>query len=66
MDLAHAEAARGLFRDHPDTCFYPPRVVQAWITGENVNKLIASHGVNGDIGLFSIDLDGVDWLICRE
>jgi hypothetical protein len=65
-DPAHAEAARQLFREHPDTWLYPPRVAQAWITRENVNELLTSHGMGGEIDLLSVDLDGVDWWICKE
>lgn len=41
----------------------PPKLVQAWITAENVNELISSNGFTGEIDLLSIDVDGVDyWL----
>jgi hypothetical protein len=65
-DPANAEAARVLFREHSDTWVYPPRVVHAWITRDNVNELITAQGLEGEIDLLSIDLDGVDWWICRE
>lgn len=39
------------------------RPVCAFVTAENINDLIADHGLAGDIGLLSIDVDGVDyWL----
>lgn len=45
------------------TFCYPPRLVQAWVTAENVNDLIRDNGVEGEIDLLSIDIDGVDyWL----
>jgi hypothetical protein len=37
--------------------------VQAFITRDNVNGLISGAGVEGDIGLLSIDLDGNDYWI---
>lgn len=37
----------------------------AWITAENINSLIADHGYSGDIGLLSIDVDGVDYWIWK-
>lgn len=41
----------------------PPKLIQAWITAENVNDLVASNGFTGEIDLLSIDVDGVDyWL----
>jgi hypothetical protein len=37
----------------------------AWITAENINDLIASAGIRGDIGLLSVDVDGVDYWIWK-
>jgi hypothetical protein len=37
--------------------------VQAFITRDNVNDLLSEAGVEGDIGLLSIDLDGNDYWI---
>ena len=39
------------------------RAVTAFVTRENVNDLIVSAGVKGDIGLLSIDVDGMDYWI---
>lgn len=37
--------------------------VQAFVTRDNINQLIADNGFTGEIGLLSIDVDGVDyWL----
>ena len=35
----------------------------SWVTRDNVNDLIASHGFSGEVDLFSLDLDGVDYWI---
>ena len=35
----------------------------AFITRENINELITKNGISGDIGLLSIDLDGIDYWI---
>src|SRR5262249_5727343 len=43
----------------------PPAVVEAWITAENVNDLIRDHGFAGEIDLFSLDMDGVDYWIWK-
>lgn len=40
-----------------------PTCASAWITRENINDLLAEHGVVGEIDLLSLDLDGVDWWI---
>jgi hypothetical protein len=51
------------FRNHPDTFTYPPKLVHAWITRENVDSLITANGIKGEIDLLSLDLDGVDYWI---
>jgi len=51
------------FECHPDTAVYPPKFVRAWITAENVNDLIMTHGCGGEIDLLSLDIDGVDYWI---
>jgi hypothetical protein len=38
-------------------------VLEAFVTRENVNDLLVSGGVTGDIGLLSIDVDGNDYWI---
>jgi hypothetical protein len=37
--------------------------VQAFVTRDNINELIAARGINGDIGLLSIDIDGNDYWV---
>lgn len=37
----------------------------AWVTAENVNNLIESEGLRGDIGLLHIDVDGNDYWIWK-
>ena len=39
------------------------RAVHAWVTRENINELIIANGQSGEIDLFSLDLDGVDYWI---
>jgi hypothetical protein len=45
---------------------YDLRARCAFVTRENVNELIAGAGIEGDIGLLSIDLDGIDYWIWKE
>lgn len=40
-------------------------VVQAFITAENINELITSGGMKGEVGLLSIDIDGNDYWIWK-
>src|SRR3972149_5360491 len=39
------------------------RVVNEFITKENINSLITGAGIRGDIGLLSIDIDGNDYWV---
>jgi hypothetical protein len=39
------------------------RVVEAYVSRENVNALIDSSGLAGDVDLLSIDIDGVDYWV---
>ena len=42
---------------------YNLKAVPAFITRENINDLLSEQGVTGEIGLLSIDVDGVDYWI---
>jgi hypothetical protein len=37
--------------------------VSAWVTRDNINELITANGLAGDVDVFSLDLDGVDYWI---
>lgn len=41
------------------------KVVTSFITAENINELISSQGIRGEIGLLSIDIDGNDYWIWK-
>lgn len=56
---------QAFYRKHPDTFVYPPSFVHVWITAENVDHLITSHGIHGEIDLLSLDIDGVDYWIWK-
>jgi hypothetical protein len=61
----HVQAGREFYRTHPDTFNYPPKFAHAWVTAENVNDLIGSNGMSGEIDLLSLDIDGVDYWIWK-
>jgi hypothetical protein len=62
-DSTNIEIGKAIYGFLKSTSAKPPKLVHAWITAENVNDLITSHGFSGEIDLLSIDLDGIDyWL----
>jgi hypothetical protein len=56
---------QNFYRTCPDTSHYPPQCVATWITAENINALLETHGHTGSIDLLCIDLDGVDYWIWK-
>ncbi len=46
-----------------DTYVHPPKLVKAWVNVENINSLIKDNGFEGEIDLFSIDIDGMDYWV---
>lgn len=53
-----------LFLDNnPSTRLFPPKVINRWITKENIDKTIVNAGFKGEIDLLSIDIDGMDYWI---
>jgi hypothetical protein len=65
VDARGREVDRGrrFYSAHPDTRERPPVFVEAFLTRDNVDELLTTAGIEGDIDLLSIDVDGNDyWL----
>ena len=57
------ERGRRFYSAHPDTRERPPVFVEAFLTRENVDEVVTRAGIEGDVDLLSIDVDGNDyWL----
>ncbi len=39
--------------------------VASFVTAENIDRLLRDNGARGDIGLLSIDIDGMDWHVWK-
>lgn len=50
----------------PDYLLYELKAIQAFITRENINDLLAQSGFPEDVGILSIDLDGVDYWVLEK
>jgi hypothetical protein len=62
-DPNNISKAKRFYARHPNTWVRPPQIAHAWLTRGGVNDLIRRHGLEGEIDLFSLDMDGVDyWL----
>ena len=59
------ERGRAFYGQCRDTRIYPPVFVHSWITRNNVNQLIRDAGMEGEIDVLSIDMDGVDYWIWK-
>ena len=57
------ERGRAFYSGLGDTFCFPPKLVNAWLTRENINDLIRKNGFEGPIDLLSLDIDGNDYWI---
>jgi hypothetical protein len=54
---------RKYYAQHPDTRVFPPKFCQAFVSRENINKILENQGMNGEVDLLSLDIDGNDYWI---
>jgi hypothetical protein len=64
FDASH-ENVRFIQNDCISTLF-DLHAIQAFVTAENINALLESAGLAGEIGLLSIDIDGMDYWVWRS
>ena len=58
-------AGTAFYASHENTRIVPPKLVASWVTAENIDSLISSHGFTGEIDLLSLDIDGIDYWVWR-
>lgn len=51
---------------HPWFWKHDLRAVSQFITAENIDDLLMQSGFDGDLGILSVDIDGVDWFILQS
>lgn len=64
-DERRVRRGREFYARRRETQVWGPTLAQRWITAENVNDVLVEHGVEGEIDLLGLDLDGVDWWVWR-
>jgi hypothetical protein len=47
------------------TFSWPPHLLDAWVTADNVNELVTRAGFSGSIDLLSLDMDGNDYWVWK-
>lgn len=62
-DEANVQSGIEFYKLCEDTKFWPPTFRQAWITRDNINDLVSSCNLSGEIDLLSLDIDGNDYWI---
>jgi hypothetical protein len=59
------EINRQFYSTHLETKLFMPKLLSTFITAENVNGLLRDNGFSGEIDLFSLDIDGIDYWIWK-
>lgn len=62
-DEENVKKGVSFFSQHPSTKFIGPVFQCNWVDRESVNGMLTEAGFSGDIGLLTLDLDGVDYWI---
>jgi hypothetical protein len=62
-DQANAEVLRTAYTSNKATKHFTPLIISEYVTVNNINDLIESNGIKGQIDLLSIDIDGIDYWI---
>ena len=62
-DKEAIERGRKFYSQHPNTWAYPPTFKHAFVLRENINQIITDSGIQGEIDLLSIDIDGQDYWV---
>lgn len=64
-DEGNVAKARTFYATRPDTLITPPVVAHAWIEPDTIDGLIRANGFSGEVDVFSLDMDGVDYWVWK-
>lgn len=62
---ANIEDNRQFYSTHLETKLFRPTLLNSFVTAENINQLVQENGLSGEIDLFSLDIDGIDYWIWK-
>lgn len=62
-DQENVNKGVNFFSQHPSTKYIGPIFQCNWVDRESVNGMLTEAGFSGDVGLLTLDLDGVDYWI---
>lgn len=65
-DKNSVEKAKTFFSQHPNSFLNPPKIIHSWLTKGNINSVIGENGFEGEIDIFSLDIDGIDYYLLKE
>ena len=59
-------SSESFFKENHNTWLLPPRIINNWVTQENIKGILVKNHVPSEIDFFSLDMDGVDYYILQE
>ena len=59
-------SSTSFFKQNHNTWLLPPKIINSWVTIENIATTLLQEHVPEEIDFFSLDMDGVDYYILRE
>tara|TARA_B100001057_G_scaffold388939_1_gene396545 strand:+ start:231 stop:1115 length:885 start_codon:yes stop_codon:yes gene_type:complete len=61
--LKKIETAKKFFSKHKECLLVKPTIKNEWITKENINTILSENGVEGEVDILAIDMDGIDYYV---
>ena len=58
--------SQDFFKSDYNTWHVPPKIINNWVTAENIKDILSQNKVPKEIDFFSLDIDGVDYYILQE
>ena len=62
-DEKNINAATSFFKSQKDCLLFEPTIKKIWITKNNINDILIDAGVEGEVDVLSLDIDGNDYHI---